>query len=364
MWYHPFQYTSKYISQLIALYFIFSLYIIKSVFCGPMAFSSTAFKVMLICSFMITSQSFVIVTRKWASFVLSSKSNDGFDPLLSPHTYAKGTDYGPIDSNDPGTKYDNIQDEDKDEWSPLKLRNVKKDFEGASLEEYTVQKSSFTHKWATSVKSVEAIGSLETKQRKNKKISAELFDPLLSPHAYPLGTDAGAVPVEQEVIGVLIIDHGSKRASSNERLHMIAEMYQSRAPDNYVVKAAHMEIAEPSIYNGIKALCDEGIHTIICHPYFLSPGRHVQEDVPQLIEEASLRLKQEGVSGDLNVITTEAVGSDLELIVDLIQKKIEDSIGIQNMKVQSGFVTKSKNKEFGVRGGFFGEIQRMIDEQL
>lgn len=321
------------------------------------------FKLLLSLAFSNTSQSFLLTARKKTSFVLSN-SQDDFDPLLSPHSYAKGIDYGPIASNDLSSRNSSGQDEDEDDCSPLKLRNVKRDFEGASLEEYTVKKSSFTHQWSTSMNSVEVSRSFKSRKQNKKKVSAELFDPLLSPHAYPLGTDAGAVPVEQETIGILIIDHGSKRASSNERLNTIAEMYQSRAPDNYVVKASHMEIAEPSIYDGIKSLCDEGINTIICHPYFLSPGRHVQEDIPQLIEEASLRLKQEGISNDLNIIITEAVGSDLDLMVDLIQRKIEDTVGIQNMKIKTGFIPKSKDKEFGTIGGFFGEIQRMIEEQL
>ena len=63
-------------------------------------------------------------------------------------------------------------------------------------------------------------------------------------------------------------------------------------------------------------------------------------------------------------MTTEAVGSDLGMMVDMIEKKIEDTVGIHNMKVHSGFVTRDKSKDFGMMGGFFGEVQRMIDEQL
>lgn len=280
--------------------------------------------------------------------------------MLSPHAYPKGTNNGPTSSGE--KSFENSRTEDEKDWSPLKLKNVKMDFEGASAEDYDIQKSRFTRQWAASTNSVEP--NQELKAKKERNVPSELFDPLLSPHAYPLGTDAGAVPVEQETIGILIIDHGSRRASSNERLNIIAEMYQARAPDNYVVKAAHMEIAEPSIYDGIQSLCQEGIKTIICHPYFLSPGRHVQEDIPELIEEASSRLKQEGVVEELNIMTTEAVGSDLGMMVDLIEKKIEDTIGIENMKVHSGFVTKRKSKDFGMLGGFFGEVQRMIDEQV
>ena len=48
-----------------------------------------------------------------------------------------------------------------------------------------------------------------------------------------------------------------------------------------------MEIAPPSIKDGIQTFVEEeGVEKIVCHPYFLSPGRHVVEDIPQVIEEA------------------------------------------------------------------------------
>lgn len=321
---------------------------------------SNTIKFFVASSLLVVSQCFTIVLPKKSNKLLASKNEDDFDPLLSPHAYPNGTNNGPLPSSK--KVIDNCRIEDEKDWSPLKLKNAKNDFEGASAEDYDVQKSTFTRQWAASTKVIEP--SQDLKGKKEREIPSELFDPLLSPHAYPLGTNAGAVPVEQETIGILIIDHGSRRASSNEQLNIIAEMYQTRAPDNYVVKAAHMEIAEPSIYDSIRSLCQEGIKTIICHPYFLSPGRHVQEDIPQLIEEASSRLKQEGLVEELNIMTTEAVGSDLGMMVDLIEKKIEDTVGIKNMKVHGGFVTKGKSKDFGMLGGFFGEVQRMIDEQL
>ena len=88
-------------------------------------------------------------------------------------------------------------------------------------------------------------------------------------------------------IGVLLVDHGSSRAASNAHLEKLAELNQQRAPSYYVIKAAHMEIAPPSIKDGIQTFVEEeGVEKIVCHPYFLSPGRHVVEDIPQVIEEA------------------------------------------------------------------------------
>lgn len=165
------------------------------------------------------------------------------------------------------------------------------------------------------------------------------------------------------------MDHGSKRPSSNQRLYKICEMYQSSCPNNYVVKAAHMEIAQPSIQSQIEAFCSEGIYKIVCHPYFLSPGRHVLEDIPQIIEEAKeyVKKKQVGDGGvkDLEVILTEPVGSKLDLMVGLIGNIIEESLEDEREDdyfYESGFVEKSKTDSF-MLGGFFGKIKRMMEEE-
>lgn len=49
-----------------------------------------------------------------------------------------------------------------------------------------------------------------------------------------------------------------------------------------------MEIAEPSIAAGILRCVEAGAETIVVHPYFLGPGRHTQESIPQLVEAAKV----------------------------------------------------------------------------
>lgn len=90
----------------------------------------------------------------------------------------------------------------------------------------------------------------------------QVFDPTLSPHAYPQGTPSTIVgdKVEaQKKVGILLIDHGSKKQASNERLQELARQYQQSVDGNVVVKASHMEIAEPTIPMGLEALLEEGV---------------------------------------------------------------------------------------------------------
>jgi sirohydrochlorin ferrochelatase len=58
-------------------------------------------------------------------------------------------------------------------------------------------------------------------------------------------------------VGILLIDHGSKKQASNDRLD--ERIYQQNVDSNVIVKAAHMEIAEPSIPDGLASLLKEGV---------------------------------------------------------------------------------------------------------
>lgn len=52
------------------------------------------------------------------------------------------------------------------------------------------------------------------------------------------------------------------------------------------VRIAHMEIAQPSILEAVTALARDGFKDIVLAPYFLSPGRHITQDIPALMAEA------------------------------------------------------------------------------
>ena len=50
--------------------------------------------------------------------------------------------------------------------------------------------------------------------------------------------------------------------------------------------AAHMEIAKPSIADAIEQCSAAGYKRVVVAPYFLSSGRHIQQDIPALVAEA------------------------------------------------------------------------------
>jgi sirohydrochlorin ferrochelatase len=86
---------------------------------------------------------------------------------------------------------------------------------------------------------------------------------------------------------ILLIDHGSKRAEANHMLECMANLVQHMVGAGAVVRAAHMELAGPTIAQGLAACVAAGATDVTCFPYMLSPGRHSTSDIPRLVAEAA-----------------------------------------------------------------------------
>ena len=81
---------------------------------------------------------------------------------------------------------------------------------------------------------------------------------------------------------LLLVAHGSRRESSNEEVRQLTAQLEARAGKRYQsVTCAFLELAEPSIPDGIEACIQAGAEEVIVLPYFLSAGRHVIEDIPR-----------------------------------------------------------------------------------
>lgn len=101
-----------------------------------------------------------------------------------------------------------------------------------------------------------------------------------------LGKLRDVLQLDPERVGVVVVDHGSRRAESNELLNEVVAMFLrvSRLP---IVEPAHMELAEPSIAAAFDRCVQRGAETVVVFPYFLSPGRHWSQDIPALAAAAA-----------------------------------------------------------------------------
>jgi CbiX len=263
---------------------------------------------------------------------------DYFDPLRSPHDYPDGIDpnYKPIDRY---TQSNNVPK------YPAGLHLFANDFPSAftgalpPLETATTTQESDIDDKLKFATSTSTTSNYEDDEEQVDIL--DIFDPTLSPHAYPNGipSTASKKKFAQKVVGILLIDHGSKNEAANHRLHDLARLYQeflaqqepeqssSTVKTTFIVKAAHMEIASPSIPEVLESFVNMGsesgqqqVDEIICHPYFLSPGRHATQDIPQIIQSAKDQLEI-----SIPVITTSPVGAMTDLMITAIHSVVTQS---------------------------------------
>lgn len=116
-------------------------------------------------------------------------------------------------------------------------------------------------------------------------------------------------------IGIVIVDHGSRRDESNHMLEEVARRFAERFRERYeIVEPAHMELAEPSIGTAYAKCVERGAERVVVCPFFLGPGKHWTQDIPRLTAEAAARFPQ------TNYHVAPTLGID-DLILDLLDKR-------------------------------------------
>ncbi len=85
---------------------------------------------------------------------------------------------------------------------------------------------------------------------------------------------------------LLIVAHGSRREASNDEVRALGEAVATLADNPFdTVSCAFLELADPSIPDGLTQLIEAGASEITVAPYFLSAGRHVSEDIPAEVDK-------------------------------------------------------------------------------
>jgi sirohydrochlorin ferrochelatase len=79
---------------------------------------------------------------------------------------------------------------------------------------------------------------------------------------------------------LLLVAHGSRREASNDEVRDLTRHLQKVSDGFQHVACAFLELAEPSIPDGLRAAIVAGANEVVVLPYFLSAGRHVVTDIP------------------------------------------------------------------------------------
>jgi sirohydrochlorin ferrochelatase len=83
---------------------------------------------------------------------------------------------------------------------------------------------------------------------------------------------------------LVVFAHGSSIEPANEAVREVCRTMAGRA--GYMVEAAFLDGGQPSLAGAVASLAGRGADRVIVIPYFLTPGLHLQRDLPQLIERA------------------------------------------------------------------------------
>ena len=85
---------------------------------------------------------------------------------------------------------------------------------------------------------------------------------------------------------LLVVAHGSRRVASNDEIRTLTRNLADRSGDTYArVECAFLELAEPSITDGLREAIAAGATEVVVLPYFLSAGRHVVKDIPEEVDK-------------------------------------------------------------------------------
>lgn len=112
--------------------------------------------------------------------------------------------------------------------------------------------------------------------------------------------------------GILVIGHGSRSKEADEVFFKIVNSLKKKTGS--LVEGCYMEISKPGIPETIEKMYQEGVKDFTILPYFLFPGIHIKEDIPEILKEI-----QEKFS-DIKISMSKPIGYD-ELLVDILIKR-------------------------------------------
>lgn len=87
-----------------------------------------------------------------------------------------------------------------------------------------------------------------------------------------------------DATAAVVIAHGSRAEAANDAHREVCAALAVRTGSR--VEPAFLELAEPTLDAAVGTLAAEGASRIVVLPFFLYPGRHIQRDIPALVDAA------------------------------------------------------------------------------
>ncbi|MBS1857559.1 MAG: CbiX/SirB N-terminal domain-containing protein [Acidobacteria bacterium] len=86
------------------------------------------------------------------------------------------------------------------------------------------------------------------------------------------------------ITGIIVFAHGSRVEPANEAVRAVARELV-RATGCSQTTAAFLELAQPDLVAAADRLAAAGVERVVVIPYFLTPGLHMERDLPRLVSD-------------------------------------------------------------------------------
>ena len=89
---------------------------------------------------------------------------------------------------------------------------------------------------------------------------------------------------------IILFAHGSRIEPANQAVRSAAAAL-ARAGDYPIVQAAFLELGRPALEEAADLLVARGVERIVIIPYFLTPGIHLDRDLPAIVNRIAKKNK-------------------------------------------------------------------------
>lgn len=114
---------------------------------------------------------------------------------------------------------------------------------------------------------------------------------------------------------VLLISHGSRSSETKREISQLVDRLRSAGGAD-IIEFAFLELETPSIPQGIDMCVEKGATRVIVLLNFLNSGRHVNVDIPAIVEES--KKKYPDISISITIPVGQHPGIDA-LFLDIIK---------------------------------------------
>ena len=118
--------------------------------------------------------------------------------------------------------------------------------------------------------------------------------------------------------GIIVFAHGSRIEAANEAVRSAAADL-ARTSGFSEVEAGFLELGRPSLEEAADQLVERGIERLVILPYFLTPGLHLERDLPALVTNITNKYNK------LQIIVTPSLDGHPGL-VDVLSDRLRNAL--------------------------------------